>query len=115
MRIVLSKQGDIETIMHDDNGKALRFYNGRAKLNEIGAFRTKKGLLTAYAFACGYIQRYETKLGSVTLWREYGIYHVKRVSKFIDGFRTIQEAWLTFEKLTDARRAFKRQVDLSKT
>ena len=67
--------------------------------------------LTAYQLACGYIMRKTTKTGSVTLWMEHGVYHVKRISYFIDG-RPIQDEWLCPKTLKAAHRAYKRQCDL---
>jgi hypothetical protein len=67
--------------------------------------------LSAYQLACGSIERKVNKTGSVTLWREHGTYHVKRISYFIDG-RPIQDAWLCPETLKAAHRAYKRQCDI---
>ena len=70
-------------------------------------------MLTSYQLSCGYIERKTTSYGSVTLWREHSMYHVKRCSYFIDG-RSIQDTWLCFERLKDAQRAYKRQTDILK-
>ena len=58
-------------------------------------FKTKRNKLTAYALACGYVENN----GQTQLWREHGIYHVRRI---INGERVF---WLTFETLKAARKA----------
>ena len=64
-------------------------------------FRTKAGLLTGYAFACGYVEKYATGDDRLTLSREPNDWHVKG---WIDGIH----AWEVFERLTDARRFCRR-------
>ena len=61
---------------------------------------TKDGKLTAYAFACGYVE----KRGFVTLCREYGAYLCKRhpshpAGHTIVACRTINEGRTTARKL----------------
>jgi hypothetical protein len=62
-----------------------RFYDGR-------------GNLTAYAFACGYVQSKSWARISVRLWREHGAYHVRandtetRARIFWDSFATLTQA-----------------------
>ena len=68
-------------------------------------------MLSAYQLACGYIERKQLKHGAITFWHEHGIYHVKRTSYFIDG-RPIQDTWLCFETIKDARKAYRRQCDI---
>ena len=68
-------------------------------------------MLTAYQLACGSIERKQTNYGMVTLWREHGIYHIKRISYFIDG-RPIQDAWLCLETIKDAYRAYRNQCEI---
>lgn len=68
-------------------------------------------MLTASQLACGYIERLSLKHGTVTLWREHGIYHVKRISYFIDG-RPIQDSWVCLETVKESRKAYKRQCDI---
>lgn len=59
--------------------------------------RTKDGKLTAYAFACGYVE----SLGGFTLYREHGIYHVR-------GFGgSAVRHWLTVRTLSKARKTLK--------
>jgi hypothetical protein len=68
--------------------------------------RTVNGL-TAYAFACGYLQSfcidgtpdyYGTDADAVTLWLS-GVWHIRYR---VDGETT----WLTFDTLTEARKAW---------
>lgn len=72
-------------------------------------FKTKAGRLTPYALACGYIEKHETKPGtlggsSVTLWLEHGTLHVRQHNRDT-GKRVF---WECFERLTDARKCFDR-------
>lgn len=69
-------------------------------------------MLTAYQLACGYIERKTNNYHSLTLWREHSTYHVKRCDYFMDG-RPIQGVWLCFDKLVDARRAYRHQLKMS--
>ena len=62
-------------------------------------FKTKTGLLTDYALSCGYI---ETKNG-VRLEKEHNVYHVK---SHVDGFK-----WMSYDKLTEARKMYKLLVN----
>jgi len=57
-------------------------------------FHTAAGRLTAYAFACGYIER----LGTLTLGREHNVYHVKGIAPL-----TGVHVWETYRTLTEAR------------
>jgi len=70
--------------------------------------------LSAYQLACGYVQERRIGREKIELYREHSTYHVRRIADFIDGIRTVQEAWLVFEKIVDARRAFARQCEISK-
>jgi hypothetical protein len=65
-------------------------------------FYNSKGELTAYGLACGYIEKYEALQQSLTLWREGGIYHVRRHNHFHNK----RVFWVSFEKLTDARKTY---------
>jgi len=73
-------------------------------------FKTKKGRLTPYALACGYIEE-KNVIGSeetnVTLWHEGGPYYHVRAHDRAEHKRLF---WESFEKLTDARRCFDRAV-----
>jgi hypothetical protein len=70
--------------------------------------------LSAYQLACGYVQEKRIGADKIEIYREHGAYHVRRFSKFNNGFNTVQEAWLVFDKLIDARRAFSRQAEIAK-
>lgn len=63
-------------------------------------------MITAYQFACGYVDRVERGKVWVTLWKEHGVYHV-RAHEF-DGRGRL--AWKVFQTLTAARRYHRRMV-----
>ena len=72
-------------------------------------FHTRSGLLTGYALACGYVER---ECG-VTLWHEYGVYHVRGPREWspIDGLsHEWIGGWHTFERVADARKAFRATI-----
>ena len=55
------------------------------------AIKTKSGRLTAYGFACGYVER----SGPFTLSMEHGVYHVKGYgvnSRVCSSYRTLTQA-----------------------
>jgi hypothetical protein len=61
--------------------------------------KTKRRRLTAYAFACGYVESRDLDNGlcNIRLWSEHGTYHVRMHHKyngriFWDSFRTLTEA-----------------------
>lgn len=58
-------------------------------------FHTAKGELTAYAFACGYVER----IGEFRLYLD-GVYHLQNDSGF----------WATFSTLTEARQTARRLI-----
>ena len=66
------------------------------KLNGGDEFKNAKGELTAYAFACGYVERLNE---NVWLWRD-GVYHVQTNSGFWESFATLTEARQTARRLT---------------
>lgn len=74
-------------------------------------FRNNDGTLTAYAFACGYVETftedgrdyYLTDAPGVMLAKE-GVYHVKAHTNPHGGPGAI---WESFETLTEARKAFR--------
>ena len=70
-------------------------------------FYNAKGELTPYGLACGYIQRYERLQQSITLWREGGVYHVRRHNHFHNK----RVNWETFERLTDARKCYNQSAN----
>lgn len=64
-------------------------------------FRNKNGDLTAYAFACGYVQTKPLKDGMVRLFRDGACWHVQASNeqgRFI---------WESFNLLTPARAFFR--------
>ena len=69
-------------------------------------FYDAKGRLTAYALACGYVER--TKRGQVvtTLWSEDGVYHVRQ-----HDFETSERVfWESFRVLGQARARFRQAL-----
>lgn len=68
----------------------------------MNEFYNKKGRLTRYALACGYIERFEEMGNSVTLWMEHGCIHVRQHSH-IHNKRIF---WESFENLNEARKRF---------
>jgi hypothetical protein len=67
--------------------------------------RTKDGSLTAHALSCGCVEQFLLGEESVTLWREYTVYNVRRNP---DG------AWEVYHTLADAKAAFRHFVKLLK-
>lgn len=65
-------------------------------------FHNSNGTLTAYAFACGYIERKETENLRLDLWHEGACYHVKAHEFNGRGRLT----WESFDGLAAARRHF---------
>jgi len=66
------------------------------------ALADKRGRVTAYGLACGYV---ETKSGhgrDVTLWREHGTYHVRAT----DTETRARVFWDSFATLADARKRY---------
>ena len=59
-------------------------------------FYTKKGRLTAYALACGYI---ETVNGHLELSSQHNTYHVK-------AFIGTKHLWFAYDSLSKARKAY---------
>jgi hypothetical protein len=68
-------------------------------------FRNKNGTLTAYAFACGYLETREKNGVKVTLERDSACWHVKTW----DSVEKVRRAWESVTLLTDARKEFRRQ------
>jgi len=69
--------------------------------------KTKNGKLTAYAFACGYVQEKEKNGIMLRLWHEGGpLYHV-RAHDFNKHSRLF---WESFERLTDARAFYQQKA-----
>lgn len=62
---------------------------------------TKRGKLSAYGFACGYIERKETPFKRLTLSKEHNVYIVTTYHK-----QTLDYYTQGFDKLTQARKLF---------
>lgn len=69
-------------------------------------FYTKKGKLTSYGLACGYIEQEKNNGISTVLWAECNIYHVRQ-HNHNTGNRIF---WHSFHLLNDARQCFKQAV-----
>ena len=67
-------------------------------------FYNKNGTLTDYALSCGYIEVFSIASTKVTLWKEYGAYHVRKH----DHGTGERVSWEVFDRLSEARRFFKR-------
>jgi len=71
--------------------------------------RTKNNRLTAYAFACGYVEeKYDDGTNSNTrLWVEHGAPHVRTVTRDSLGNITARD-WQSFDhgQLAEARKVF---------
>ena len=66
-------------------------------MNTLDKFRTKTGLLTRYAFCCGYVEQYEKDNNNrLTLSKEPNDYHVK-------GFVNAVHVWEVFDTAALAR------------
>jgi len=64
-------------------------------------FKTKKGDLTHYAFACGYLQIFDCGQLRLTLWHEGGsVFHVR----LFDHENKTRIFWHSFERMLDARK-----------
>lgn len=61
----------------------------------------KTGRITAYGFACGYIERHESCGVAVTLWKEHGTYHVRA-----HGGNIGRIFWDSFPNLAAARKRY---------
>ncbi len=64
--------------------------------------RTSNGRVSAYGFACGYIEQAKIKTISLRLWSENGCYHV-RAHDFETHGRLF---WDSFRLLSGARKRF---------
>lgn len=68
-------------------------------------FKNPDGSLTAYAFACGYVERKETPALRLDLWHEGAVYHV-RAHDYAEHKRVF---WESFDTLRPARAFFAKQ------
>jgi hypothetical protein len=67
-------------------------------------FRTKSGLLTAYSFACGYIEEWTGKASECRIERDSACWHVKgSFPAIVGGIETRQFYWESFQYLKEAR------------
>lgn len=66
--------------------------------------KDKKGNITAYGFACGYVESMETGEYKKEMYKEHNTYHVKRFHN------NKWDLWLSFEgnELVKARNEYKR-------
>lgn len=80
-------------------------------------FYNRDGSLTPYSFRCGYMEKTEKGLSLwVELYFEGGVYHVRLFDTNAAGycfkrFNTGSDCgrfWLSFHKLTDARKLYKK-------
>ena len=71
-------------------------------------FRNKDGSLTAYAFICGYVQGFDFGEYSLKLRHCMGSYDVEA----FDAYKSFY--YECFDKLTDARKAYRVQKKLIK-
>lgn len=74
-------------------------------------FKTRKGELTRYALACGYIQQFEHKGQRVTLDMEHSVLTVHAY----DFNEHTRLSWENFETLAAARRVYRALVKASVT
>jgi len=72
----------------------------------VPKFKTPSGELTAYALACGYIERKETPTLRLDLWHEGALYHV-RAHDFAEHTRLF---WESFDTLRAARAFYAKQI-----
>ena len=70
--------------------------------------------VSAYYLNCGHIQIKRIGAERVELYKEHGSYHVRRFCQFVDREKWIQENWLVFRNLKNARVCFKRLCQISK-
>lgn len=77
-------------------------------------FYNSNGTLTAYSFACGYVEKVDTDLLHKELYREHNCFHVRSLrnnspqlaSKFDGPTSHLFVIWETFETLTNARKFY---------
>jgi hypothetical protein len=71
--------------------------------------KTKSGKLTAYGFACGYVESRDLDGGlySIRLWQEHGVYHVRMHHKYNGRI-----FWDSFSTLTEARKRYAQELPI---
>lgn len=67
------------------------------------ALKTKKGRLTAYALACGYVEYRKTENVTTQFYSQHGVYFVRQ---FKDGVKT---TWKGFPSFGVAKKFFDQQ------
>jgi hypothetical protein len=79
-------------------------------------FRTKTGRLTAYSFACGYIEQRSTNHAEfrdndlyTELYMEHSAYHVRQFDRRNPTRTPMMTLWEVFDTLSEARSLFNRQ------
>ena len=73
----------------------------KTEINKEPIFYCKNGDLTDYALSCGYIQKKEIGNKIVKLFKEHTTYHITVIET------GIKSKWLSFDKLTEARKEYK--------
>ena len=69
-------------------------------------FFNANGDRTAYALACGYVQRKHDGSETVELYQECGALHVRHIH---DNGGIDHDSWQVFDHLTQARAEFRKQ------
>jgi hypothetical protein len=72
-------------------------------------FYNRDGSLTAYSFACGYVQKKEIAHYDVTLYLE-GCWHIRTW----DNEARKRIGWESFNRLGQARKAYKQEIRKAK-
>ena len=70
-------------------------------------FRTTRNRLTAYSFACGYIETRVSGSIETRFWHEGACYHVRQFD-YSKGY-AVPVFWESFDTITEARKFFDRQ------
>lgn len=67
---------------------------------------TKNLDLTNYGLSCGYINRHEYDKNVLQFYKEHNCFHVK----YTNYNDTNKSYWNTFDRLTEARKAYKTEL-----
>ena len=72
-------------------------------LNNTAKFYNKDGTLTTYAFACGYIEKFEIGDNRITLWKDSYVWQIQ-------GMINNEKIWDSYDpgQLTQARKKIQR-------
>jgi len=86
----------------------------KLKTNKMKKIRNKNGFTSEYGFMCGYIENIQTETTKITMYREHGVYHVQafRNDKKTLMTRNDCKIWETYEKLTDAKKHYKKLLKI---